>query len=101
MTSNKNQKIKIFTITRLNSSKGITTSDIYGFFFSYDSVVDVLTRNAEDINELYYDYVVIEDWQEGPYYIPKLEEWYKYNPDLRMYEKTQSLDSQICCWALR
>lgn len=101
LNQNQNQKkeIKVFTLTRLFSKK-ITTTNIYGFFFSYKSVIDVLKKKAEDINELYYDYVVIEDWEEGPYYIPELEEWYKYNPDLKIYEKTQSLDPQVICWAL-
>lgn len=74
--------MSIFTITALVSdilSDGSTRT--FGYFLELKEAKEAVLENRCDIHELYYGYVVIEEFEEGIHQAPKNEYWYNWRHD--------------------
>lgn len=80
--------MNIYTLTSI--AKGAKDSRCWGFFSTIEKAREYLIDDKFDICECYYEYVVIEEFQDGiPATSPKFcatlnpddifMEWYKYN----------------------
>ncbi len=94
---------KIYTITTLQSNLE-RKSRCVGFCFNVEDAKKEVENNTMDIYEAgYYPYCVIEEVQEGIYFFPRHEIWYKWNQDTNVY--TQLLEkpkrfARTCCFGI-
>lgn len=51
----------------------------WGFFENKEDAIDVLHRNVTDMHEGYYDYAVIEEYEEGIGCSTGNRQWFKYD----------------------
>lgn len=88
-TLNENNN-KIYTITGVSPPRknGDTLSFIrncYGFYFNLEKAMNEVEVNASIFIHKLYEYVVIEEYQDGVHYSPKQVVWYKYKKDINSY----------------
>ena len=77
----------IFTITTLKD-RIPNKARCVGFYFKQKDAEEAVINNTNDIfEEGYYPYCVIEEVQEGIYFFPRNEIWYKWNLKTNSYKK--------------
>lgn len=64
-------------------------SSLIGYYTDKDVAFERIQENACDINETCYDYVLIEQIQEGLFHPATSDSrwWFKYNTELKQYEE--------------
>lgn len=74
----------------------------WGFFENKEDAVDVLHRNATDMHEGYYDYAVIEEYEEGLCPWAENYQWFKYDESRDGYFEIDEPDcvKNICNFAI-
>jgi hypothetical protein len=77
-----NDKIRkakyIYTVTQIKDIDEINASTV-GWFPSFKRAEELVERNACDLHEMYYKYIVIEKVEDGMYSGPHDEHWYRWN----------------------
>lgn len=94
--------MSIYTITTLksvlnNNIENFESSEsrTIGYYNDFSSAEKVVLNNSFDIHEYYYDYVVIEEIQEGVYRsFCKNSSWYKWLNG--KYEKIEPIMVNYC-----
>jgi len=75
-----------------------------GFFFNLKIAEDEVINNSLDISEEgYYSYCVIEEVKPGIYFFPRMEKWYKWNPQTELYDlliEKPSRFNNVCCFGI-
>lgn len=74
----------------------------WGFFSNKEDAIDVLHKNVTDMHELYYDYAVIEEYNEGISNDTGERQWFMYDEDRDGYFEIEEprCVKNICCFAL-
>jgi hypothetical protein len=62
------------------------TSRCFGYFKEKEDVEYAVTNNMADMWETMYDYIVIEEIEEGIHPLAEIVGWYQYNKDKDGYE---------------
>ena len=88
---------KIYTITTIRE-KG---SRCVWFYFDVIKAIKNVVDNAQDINEVgYYSYCVIEEVEEGIYFLDRKELWFKWDLDKHCYvqlpKKPKRFSRRVC-----
>jgi hypothetical protein len=66
----------------------IFEKDCIGCFSEQGDVEDIIHRQAREIHDDVYDYLVIEQFSEGIYPDSENSKWYKYDSRIHDYVKT-------------
>jgi hypothetical protein len=80
----------IFTIdviSGLNIEEDETLNRCVGYFKTLEKAETELKTNSEEIYSCEYEYGIIEEFTEGLYQEPKSVYYYKFNKEMRVYEK--------------
>ena len=74
----------------------------WGFYFDKEDAVHVVRENVADIQEYFYDYAVIEEYEEGISNYTGNRQWFKWNEDRQGYFEISEPENMeyICCFAL-
>lgn len=67
----------IYTVTQIKDIDEIGASTV-GWFTSLKRAKGLVERNACDLHEMYYNYIVIEKVEDGMYSGPHEEYWYRW-----------------------
>lgn len=59
----------------------------WGFFSDKDEAINVLQHNITDVHEFFYDYAIIEEYNEGIGNSTGKFEWFKWNEGKGGYEE--------------
>ena len=98
MNKQNNERTKIYTITGMtNLQKGVDDfpdfgdTRIFGYYTSKEHAFESTKHNALDIHETIYDYVIIEEVEEGLYQ-PSDERWFFHYIGNDTYEEISEPD---------
>jgi hypothetical protein len=73
--------------TKFNSDKAKQNSErCFGYYKEKEKAVNAVETNLYDMWETIYNYIVIENVEEGVHPFAKVVGWYKYNKELNKYE---------------
>lgn len=89
----------IWTITRIRFAPSFS-SHVYCWWSNKEDAIRCVDINDGDIHEGYYEYVVIEDYDEGPLSLPTEEIWYCWDRQYNKYIPCHSPDEEVNCWAI-
>lgn len=77
-------------------------SRTWGFYFNKEDAVNVVKSNLTDIREFLYDYVVIEEYDEGIGNYTWNRQWFEWDNEEGGYVEIDEPEGvkNICCFAL-
>ena len=86
----------MYFITTIDSKDDDTRC--VGYFKHFEEAERAVLRNSFDICETCYDYVTIENIEEGIYQYDFQPKWYKWNNDKEQYEPIEESPKKYKKW---
>jgi len=88
--------------------RNVFDSRCFGYYDTREKAVDAVINNVSDIQECYYDYVVIEELEQGIHPLPNdlinytHETWFVWNKNEEKWVRCEkpTFSDRTCCWAV-
>lgn len=74
----------------------------WGFYSNAEDAIDALHNNEADMHECFYDYAIIEEYNEGICNDTSCYQWFKWDNDRGGYFEIDEprCVSRMCCFAI-
>jgi len=82
-----------------NPSLGVDTHRTFGFYKEHHDAVEAVIENRCNMHECLYNYLVLENFEEGIHPLATAEEWYRWDGRWVPCSKPTDLEHLIS-WAL-